>query len=62
MNFDHNASPYNMPELTFRYGYPFALALMLLSALGLLWYYRRKGWLGAGAELEKPEAEPPSKP
>ena len=60
MNFDHNASPYNLPELTWRYGYPFALALMLLSALGLLWYYRRKGWLGVAAELEKPEADPAS--
>ncbi len=62
MNFDHNASPYNMPELTWRYGYPFAIALMVVSAIALLWYYRRKGWLGASAELERPEHEPESKP
>jgi magnesium transporter len=46
MNFDTESSPYNMPELHWRYGYPFALALMLTSALVLISYYRRKGWTG----------------
>jgi len=46
MNFNPEASRYNMPELNWRYGYPFALALMVLSLLGLFWYYRRKGWIG----------------
>jgi magnesium transporter len=60
MNFDRAASPYNMPELGWRYGYLFAVAMMIASALGLLWFYHRKGWLGAGAELEKaPEREAP---
>lgn len=44
MNFD-TGSPWNMPELGWRFGYPLALALMLAIALGLLWYFRRKGWL-----------------
>jgi magnesium transporter len=48
MNFDTNASPYNMPELRWRLGYPFSLALMAASILGLLVFYRRKGWLGGG--------------
>jgi magnesium transporter len=46
MNFDSGSSPYNMPELHWRYGYPFALALMLTSAVVLVYSYRRKGWIG----------------
>jgi magnesium transporter len=34
-----------MPELAWTWGYPFALALMLASAVLPLWYFRRKGWL-----------------
>ncbi|MCK6588772.1 MAG: magnesium/cobalt transporter CorA [Polyangiaceae bacterium] len=45
MNFHHEVSPYNMPELDWRYGYPFALGLMSIAVLGLLYYYRRKGWI-----------------
>ncbi|XXX74609.1 magnesium/cobalt transporter CorA [Sorangium sp. So ce134] len=46
MNFHHESSPYNMPELDWYYGYPLVWCLMLASVLGLLTYYRRKGWLG----------------
>lgn len=45
MNFNPDASPLNMPELSWFYGYPFALALMLLVALGMFIYFRRRGWL-----------------
>jgi magnesium transporter len=45
MNFDHQASPFNMPELYWRYGYPFALILMAGTAAGLLYYFRKKKWL-----------------
>jgi magnesium transporter len=48
MNFHHESSPWNMPELDWYYGYPFAWALMLASVLGLLWFYRRMGWIGRG--------------
>ncbi len=34
-----------MPELTWRYGYPFAIALMVVSVTAPLIYFRRKGWL-----------------
>jgi magnesium transporter len=34
-----------MPELQWRMGYPFALALMAASALVPMWYFRRRGWL-----------------
>ncbi len=45
MNFNPGASPYNMPELGWRYGYPFALAIMAAVAIGMLIYFSRKKWL-----------------
>ena len=39
MNFDL------MPELTCRFGYPLALALMVLSAILPYLFFKRKGWL-----------------
>jgi len=47
MNFDPNASPYNMPELGRAWGYPSVLAAMLLVAGGMFVFFRRRGWLGA---------------
>jgi magnesium transporter len=38
MNFTH------MPELAWTYGYPWALGLMVLAAVGPIVYFRRKGW------------------
>lgn len=46
MNFD-TSSPWNMPELRWKYGYPMAIGLMLTVAFGLTFYFRRKGWLSA---------------
>lgn len=40
MNFQH------MPELATRWGYPAFWLFSLCIAVGLLWYFRRKGWLG----------------
>ena len=34
-----------MPELHETWGYPFALMLMVASALVPMWYFRRRGWL-----------------
>lgn len=34
-----------MPELQWTYGYPFSLALMLVSVALPFWYFRQKGWL-----------------
>ena len=39
MNFQY------MPELAQEWGYPYALALMVASALGPMWYFRKRGWL-----------------
>ncbi len=35
----------NMPELSWRVGYPFALSLMALTSFGLWWVFRKKDWL-----------------
>jgi len=43
MNFD-TSSPYNMPELGFRFGYPVIVGLMLGLAIAMLFYFRRSGW------------------
>ncbi len=77
MNFDAS-SPYNMPELRWRFGYPFALALMAAVAGSLVLYFLRKGWIGSGlskanaageaaaaqapGDAAAPPGEPPSAP
>jgi magnesium transporter len=47
MNFDTKASPWNMPELEWRYGYPAVMLFMLVIALGLLLFFHWKGWLSS---------------
>ncbi len=46
MNFDPKVSRWNMPELLWTLGYPIALAVMVAIAVAMLWYFRRRGWLG----------------
>jgi magnesium transporter len=41
-----------MPELQWRFGYPFAIALMVVSVVAPFWYFRRKGWLLAARPRE----------
>ena len=45
MNFSPDASPWNMPELRWRFGYPVSLLVMALTAGGLLYFFRRKRWI-----------------
>lgn len=45
MNFDPQSSPWNMPELNAYYGYPVVVVLMLLVALGMIYYFRKRGWI-----------------
>jgi magnesium transporter len=45
MNFDPAKSPYDMPELEWRYGYPVVMGGMALLALALVIYFKKKGWL-----------------
>lgn len=45
MNFDPGASPYNMPELGWRLGYPAVMALMAVIGGLLFWFFWRRGWI-----------------
>ena len=33
-----------MPELEWKYGYPFAIALMICCVVAILWFFKRKKW------------------
>jgi len=45
MNFDPGASPLNMPELKWRFGYLAALGVMAVIVAGMVVYFRKKRWL-----------------
>jgi magnesium transporter len=55
MNFNTSASPWNMPELNWKYGYLSSLGLMALMVLGMMWYFKWRGWLRGTFSDEKPE-------
>jgi magnesium transporter len=44
MNFDRS-SKWNLPELSWKYGYEYALTLMFLMAIIFIFYFKRKGWI-----------------
>lgn len=46
MNFNGEASKWNMPELQYAYGYPTLLGVMAVLGCGMVLYFYRKGWLG----------------
>jgi len=45
MNFDPDASPWNMPELRWFFGYPFALGIMAVMAIMMFLFFKKKKWL-----------------
>jgi magnesium transporter len=49
MNFDH------MPELHSRYGYYAVWGLMVVVAMAMLLFFKRRGWIGSKKEEETPE-------
>ena len=49
MNFDPASSPYNMPELRWRYGYPALLSLMGVTVAAMVWFFYRRGWIDTGS-------------
>lgn len=44
MNFNPEASPWNMPELNWYFGYPACWALMIATAVGLVYFFWKRGW------------------
>jgi magnesium transporter len=44
MNFNPEASPLNMPELNWRWGYPAFWVVITAMAAGMILYFRRKRW------------------
>jgi magnesium transporter len=46
----------NLPELHWRFGYWYALGLMAVTAIGMLFWFRRRGWIG---HRHRPEKRPP---
>lgn len=58
MNFDPDASPWNMPELRWRWGYPLAWLLMVLTITAMVLFFYRRGWLGEDRVSQLPEAVP----
>ena len=58
MNFNTDVSRWNMPELNWRYGYFYSLGFMLLVAVGMLWWFKWRGWLREfGDERPRPDDE-----
>jgi len=57
MNFNTEISPWNMPELNWRYGYPIVLAAMAALATGMFYYFKRWGWLERDPSLEERPVE-----
>ena len=45
MNFNPDASAWNMPELNWRWGYPVFWGVILALGGGMIWLFRRKKWL-----------------
>jgi magnesium transporter len=45
MNFNTEASPLNMPELNWYYGYPMALGVMIAVAAMMMYFFYRRRWL-----------------
>jgi magnesium transporter len=45
MNFNPEKSPFNMPELNWYFGYPFAMGIMVAVGVGMLFYFKKKKWL-----------------
>ncbi|RYZ60141.1 MAG: magnesium/cobalt transporter CorA [Proteobacteria bacterium] len=60
MNFD-TSSPHNMPELHWKYGYPFAIMMMILAGGSMLIYFYSQRWFSNQAPLgqfDKDEDKP----
>jgi magnesium transporter len=52
MNFNSEISRLNMPETQWAYGYPLVVSIMALTAVVMLAYFYRKGWLFAPTDSD----------
>ncbi|WP_413163722.1 magnesium/cobalt transporter CorA [Capilliphycus salinus ALCB114379] len=53
MNFNPEASPWNMPELNWYWGYPVCLAVMLAIGVSLFVFFWKRGWFEDFSELKQ---------
>lgn len=57
MNFDASKSPWNMPELGMYFGYPLCLLVMAATAVGMVLYFRKLGWIGGSGQAASASGE-----
>lgn len=57
MNFDPDSSPWNMPELRWRWGYIAVWIIMLATTALMIFYFWRRGWIRSP---EDGSAKPPA--
>lgn len=62
MNFNHDESPWNMPELFLPYGYPIILGVMGLMLIAMLGFFWHKGWLKPFTFIGQTDVEEKHKP
>jgi len=60
MNFNPEASPFNMPELNWYWGYPTCLAGMTVTAIAMIIFFKRRGWFENFSTLHD-ESVPPAR-
>jgi magnesium transporter len=53
MNFNPEASPFNMPELNWYWGYVVCLAVMLAIAAILIYFFWKQGWFEDSTEIRR---------
>lgn len=53
MNFSTEKSPLNMPELNWYWGYPACLGVMGAIAIGLIFFFWRRGWFENFSTIKK---------
>lgn len=53
MNFNSSASPLNMPELDWYWGYPLCWALMIAIATSLIYFFWKRGWFKGFSKIPK---------
>lgn len=52
MNFNPDASPWSMPELSWYWAYPMFWVVIVAIAAALLTFFRRRGWIGSKSGVD----------